>query len=84
MVRFCLDRIAPPRKDRPVLFTLPPLVTAKDAASASAALLEAVARGDLTPMEAGELSKLVANHIEALKAYDFEERLAKIEARTTA
>ena len=84
MVRFCFDRIAPPRKDRPVSFTLAPLVTAKDAVSASAALLEAVARGDLTPMEAGELSKLVANHIEALKAYDFEERLAKIEARTTA
>jgi hypothetical protein len=43
-----------------------------------------VVRGDLTPMEAGELSKLVANHIEALKACDFEERLAKIEARTSA
>jgi hypothetical protein len=34
-------------------------------------------------MEAGELSKLVTNYVEALKASDFEERLASIEARTS-
>ena len=82
-LRLCLDRIAPPRKDRPVPFTLPQMGSAKDAVVASAALLEAVANGDLTPMEAGELSKLVTNYVEALKASDFEERLASIEARTS-
>ena len=81
-LRLCLDRIAPPRKDRPVPFTLPPLTSAKDAVTASAALLTAVASGDLTPMEAGELSKLVANYVEALKTCDIEERLALVEART--
>ena len=81
-LRLCLDRIAPPRKDRPVPFTLPPLTSAKDAVSASAAILAAVASGDLTPMEAGELSKLVANYVEALKTCDIEERLALVEART--
>jgi hypothetical protein len=29
-LRVCLDRIAPPRKDRPVLFELPPVSSAAD------------------------------------------------------
>jgi hypothetical protein len=82
-LRLCLDRIMPARKDRPVAFALPALTSARDAVVASAALLEAVANGDLTPMEAGELSKLVTNYVEALKTADFEERLASIEARTS-
>jgi hypothetical protein len=81
-MRLCLERIAPPRKDRPVSFALPELKTAADAVAASAALLEAVAQGELTPMEAAELSKLVANFVEALKVSDLEERLALLEART--
>src|SRR5262245_36397600 len=36
--------IAPPRKDRPVLFELPPVSSAADAANAAAARLEADAR----------------------------------------
>jgi uncharacterized protein DUF5681 len=36
-LRLCLDRIAPPRKDRPVLFELPPVSSAADAANAAAA-----------------------------------------------
>jgi hypothetical protein len=81
-LRLCMDRLLPPRKDRTVLFSLPKLESAKDAVTASAAILEAVANGDLTPMEASELSKLVANYVEALKTSDLEERLAKVEART--
>jgi hypothetical protein len=79
-MRLCLERIAPPRKDRPVTFALPQLGTARDAVAASAAILQAVADGDLTPIEAAELSKLMANHIEALKTTELEERLAALEA----
>lgn len=32
-IRLCLDRIAPPRKDRPVLFALPPLGKPEDTVS---------------------------------------------------
>ena len=48
-LRLCLDRLAPPRRDRPVPFALPKLEAAADAVTASAALVEAVASGDLTP-----------------------------------
>ncbi len=78
-LRLCLDRIAPPRKDRPVLFELPPVSSAADAAKAAAALLEAVAVGDLTPSEASELGKLIEAYVKALEATEFAERLAKLE-----
>ena len=81
-LRVCLDRIAPPRKDRPVLFELPPVSSAADAAKAAAALLEAVAVGDLTPAEASELGKLIEAYIKALEATDFAERLTKLERMT--
>ena len=53
-LRLCLDRIAPPRKDRPLAFELPPITSSGEAAKASAALVAAVAVGDLTPSEAAD------------------------------
>jgi hypothetical protein len=81
-LRLCLDRIAPPRKDRPVLFELPPITSAADAVQASAALVAAVAEGELTPSEAAELGKLVEAYVKALEATDFAERLDKLERMT--
>src|SRR5215211_737744 len=56
-LRLCLDRICPPRKDRPVRFDLPTLKTAADAVEAASAIIGAVSHGDLTPSEAAELGK---------------------------
>ncbi len=47
-LRLCLERIAPPRKDAPVTFDLPPMTSAEDAAQAAGAVLNAVADGDLS------------------------------------
>jgi hypothetical protein len=58
-LRLCIDRLAPARKDRPVWFDLPKMNEARDAVNASAAIVAAVAGGDLTPSEAAELSKVV-------------------------
>jgi hypothetical protein len=78
-LRLCLERILPARKDRPVAFNLPPIVSASDAVAAAGALLAAVAEGDLTPSEAAELSKLVDICIHSIEATEFEERLSKLE-----
>jgi len=78
-VRLCLDRIAPPRKDHPVCFELPRMTESKDAVSASAAIVAAVAAGELTPMEAAELNKVVDGYARTLQAVEFEERLSKLE-----
>src|SRR3954447_25075551 len=58
-LRLCLDRILPPRKDRPVTFALPEINSAQDAAKTVSAVLTAVAAGELTPADAGEISKLI-------------------------
>ncbi|MBQ0820736.1 hypothetical protein KBI52_11015 [Microvirga sp. HBU67558] len=79
-LRMVMDRIMPPRKDRPVMFTLPKLETAGDAVKATAALAEAVANGDITPGEAGELAKLVDGFTKAVELHEIQQRLDKLEA----
>ena len=81
-LRLCLDRIAPPRRDRPVTFALPAIETTADLPKASAALLEAVASGELTPSEAAELGKLVEAHVKAIEATQLQARLERLERLT--
>jgi hypothetical protein len=78
-LRLCLERIAPPRKDRPVNFTLPKIETVADLPKASSALLDAVASGELTPGEAAELGKLLEAHVRAIEVTDLQERLRRLE-----
>ncbi len=78
-MRLVMERLLPPRKDRPIMFTLPKLETAADAVKATAALVEAVSVGDITPGEASELSKLVDGFTNALKAEDLQKRVEAIE-----
>jgi Family of unknown function (DUF5681) len=78
-IRVCLDRIAPPRKDRHIEFALPEMQKASDAATSSAAIMDAVSSGELTPSEAGEILKIVESYARTLQASDFEERLERLE-----
>jgi hypothetical protein len=71
-LRLCLDRILPPRRERPVQFRLPALRCAADAAGAMASIAEAVANGELAAGEAAELSKLVESFVKALEVTDFD------------
>ena len=82
-LRMCLERIVPPRKDRPVSFNLPPIKTAADALIATGALVAAVAAGDITPSEAAELSKLIEAYVKSLEVTDLAARIASLE-RTIA
>jgi hypothetical protein len=83
-LRLCIDRLAPARKDRPVWFDLPEMNEARDAVKASAAIVAAVANGDLTPMEASELGKLVDSYARTLQAAEFDERISKLEKAVEA
>jgi hypothetical protein len=78
-LRLCLDRIVPPRKDRPVCFELPVMTESKDAVTASAAIVAAVSAGELTPTEAAELCKVLDSYARTLQAVEFEARLTKLE-----
>lgn len=79
-MRLVMDRIMPPRKDRPVAFALPKLETPADAVKAAAALVDAVASGDLTPSEAEDLSRLIERFVRAVETTDILERLESLEA----
>ena len=81
-MRLCLDRLCPPRKDRPVPFALPPIATAADAVKASAALVAAVAEGELTPSEAADFGKLIETVLRGIELTDVQDRLARLEAHT--
>ena len=51
-LRLCLDRILPPRRERPLRFVLPELRSSADAAAAVGAILAAVASGNACVAEA--------------------------------
>jgi hypothetical protein len=79
-LRMCLDRAAPPSKCRPIAVELPPLTSAADAASALAAITAAVAVGELTPAEAGELFRLVEGYARMFEVATFAQSLAWLKA----
>ena len=79
-LRLCLDRIAPPRKDAPVSFSLPTIETAEDAASAARAILNAVAVGEVTPLEAASVMAVVEQFRRTLETTEIEARIAALEA----
>jgi len=80
-LRLCLDRIAPPRKDSPVMFDLPQIETASDAAKAARAILVAVSEGEVTPQEAVSVMAVVEQFRRTLETTEIEERISALEAK---
>jgi Family of unknown function (DUF5681) len=78
-LRLCLDRLLPPRKDRLVSFAMPLIENADGAARLMAAILAAVAAGELTPTEASEIARLVEVFAKTLEMSEFEARLVALE-----
>lgn len=81
-LRLCLERIVPPRKDSPVKVKLPTLESAADIPAVTRALLDAVAKGQLTPSEAQAVAGLVEAHRKALETEELERRIAALEQTT--
>jgi hypothetical protein len=83
-LRMCVERLLPPRRDRPVRFAMAALNSAHDAAKAVAAITVAVASGELTPSEAGELSRVIEAYVKAIETSEIEDRLKILEERQFA
>jgi hypothetical protein len=79
--RLILERISPVRKGRPVLLNLPAVQTAEDIAAAMAALMMAMASGDVTPDEAATAASVFEMRRKSLEAEEFELRLRTLEAK---
>jgi hypothetical protein len=80
-LRLCLERIIPPRRERPVMFRLPGLRSAADLAPAMAVIIDAVAAGEIMPGEAADFAKLIETHMKAIEIAEFEQRLQLLEAQ---
>ena len=80
MKRFCISRILPPRRDRPVRFALPRIKSAADLNTALEAVTAAVANGELTIREAWEFSQTIDNFVRVIDASEFARQLERLEA----
>ena len=78
-LKFALARLAPPCRDTPVQFDLPPIDGADDTQRASSAVLAAIAAGALTPGEARSVMAMLVAHKDIVAAGDHERRLDAIE-----
>ena len=80
--RLILDRVAPvPRDRRLTPFDLPATDTAAGIAQAQAAVVAAVAGGDLRPSEGEALAGLIDLRRRAVELADFDARLIALEKR---
>jgi hypothetical protein len=78
-LRLCMDRIAPPMKDKPIVFPLPPMQGAMDASKAAGSVLNAVGDGTLTPIEGTRVMGLIDSYRRTLELTDIEQRLHALE-----
>lgn len=78
-LRLCLERIAPPRRDAPVAFSLPPMDGARDAVKAAASVIEAVSFADLTPQEGAHVMALIETYRRTLETSELEARVMALE-----
>jgi hypothetical protein len=78
-MRLAMDRLCPPRRERPVSLNLPKISAAGDLIAAAAALTDAVAQGEVTPGEAASLSQLVGNVAKAVETFELAARIDRLE-----
>src|ERR1700688_3220957 len=62
-MRLCMERIVPPRRDRPVRFSVPQIKSAAEASRALAGVLRGVAAGDVTPSEAEGVANVIRTYV---------------------
>lgn len=79
-LKLCLDRIIPPTKDHPFDCTLPKVTTVADIPTFTAAILDAVAGGEIGATEGEKLARIVQAHREAIELSDIDNRLKALEA----
>jgi hypothetical protein len=79
--RMVLDRIAPPRKGRPVEFELPAIEAPGDLVPPIEAVVSAMAAGELTPDEASAVAAVIEVQRRTIERLDIEHRLAALEQR---
>ena len=82
-LRLCMERLCPPRKDRPISFELPELTNTSDAVAAMSGVLHAVAAGEVTPTEAQAVAAIVETYRRTVETAELERRISELEGSGT-
>lgn len=77
--RMVLERLVPQRRERPVDIDLPDVSTIEGVNAAQAAILNAVAAGELLPGEGTALAGIVEQRRRAIETEDLEKRIEALE-----
>ena len=80
--RLVLDRVLPVPRDRRVVIDLPPVADAAGVAAAQAAVIDAVASGEMRPSEGAALAGLLEARRRSLETVELEARLTALERGT--
>ena len=80
-LRLCLERLAPPAKDKAITVALPALAGPADASAAMSAVVGAMAAGEITPSEAAAIAGVVETYRRTIETVEIDARLAALEAR---
>jgi hypothetical protein len=80
-LRLCLERLIPPRKDRPINLSLPAIENVQHISLAMTRVSTAIGEGEITPMEGEVLSNVLAAHKAVLLTGDLERRVDELEQR---
>jgi hypothetical protein len=81
-LRLCMERLAPPTKERPVNFPIQPATTAREINITLAKLTEAVGAGTLTPGEGNSLAALIEVQRRVIECADLEARIEQLEKKS--
>src|ERR1035438_4117000 len=77
-LRLCMERLVPPRRDRPIHLNLPPIDTVEQISTAMTMVAAAIGEGQITPSEGEVLANLLVIQKEMIVAGEVEQRLEQL------
>lgn len=78
-LRLCLERLLPPRKDRPIILNLEPIDSIPDTVKAMGQVTNAVTCGNITPTEGISVAAMIDTYRKCIETNEIEKKLAEIE-----
>lgn len=82
-IKIILDRILPTRKEPSIIIDLPIVNTAKDILQAVNQVSTAICQGKISPTEGELLTRIIDRQAKAVELNEFEQRLKKLEERSS-
>jgi hypothetical protein len=80
-LRLCLDRIMPPRKDRPIQLSLPPIETVQQISAAVGTVAMAIGNGEITPADGETFTNVLVAHKDIVLQLDLVQRFEEMQRR---